>query len=200
MHGPAFAWTRRWTRNGRTRPRALKNRLPGDRSPWRGTWAGRCGLNRTGRSGIHGTRASLRHNHARRGPTGSLRTGGNGRLRPNHRWSWGWCGWRHSWRCGSRLRSRWIGRRRRRRLSRGHNHGARGLRWCADRGLRSRRLRGRGRRRFGSRWSGRRYCRRLGLDGRSNRWACNRRSHWRRGTRRRRRWSRRLGLRLLLPQ
>ncbi len=198
MHGPTLARTRRRSRNGRTRPRALKNRLARNRPAWRRAWPGSCGLNWPGRSRIHGTRARLRHDHARRGSPGSLRTGRNRRLRPNCGWRWSLC----RWRCCGRLRSRRIGGWwRGRRLNRWHNHGTRGLRRSCNRRLRNRRPGSLRRRRFRSRWSGWRSCCRPGFDGRNYHGPRHWRNRWRSGARRRRRRRcRRVRLCLLLPK
>ena len=77
MHGATLAGTQRRTRGaaGRLRARALENRLTGDGPSGRGTcWRSWCGLTggcgRLDRRLVHGTRAGLRHDHARRRRSG----------------------------------------------------------------------------------------------------------------------------------
>ena len=76
MHGTALARTqRRARRTGHLRTKTLENRLTRHRSSGRGTHRGtgssgaglRGGLNRFGRSLVHGSRSRLRNDHPRRG-------------------------------------------------------------------------------------------------------------------------------------
>ena len=73
MHGPALAWTQRWTIGGRARTGALKNWLSWHRTSWRrahcgsrGSSDGACRRGWPQGRFIYRTRTRLRNDHSRR--------------------------------------------------------------------------------------------------------------------------------------